>query len=114
MLVVTACLAATSLLLVLPLASWLGHAYSTVQIWASGLVFSVAAIGIAGVYRPIDPLDSIDALAFFSVIQGLLVAVLGVLGAVFMINLEDDLRGSTRVAAFLAKRSRDKNRDKKN
>ena len=82
------------------LASWAGTGGLAIRLWGIGTGAAACAHAVTGGTGSITATSSLQVITFVSVIIGGIVAVTAIVGAVFSLEIEDDLRGSSAVAQW--------------
>ncbi len=94
----TSILASAALQIALPAASWLGRGSTAMQLWAASGPFIVALFFASGLYHRTESDASLEKLAFFGVVGGLIAAIVGVVTWLVMLDVGDRLRASSALA----------------
>lgn len=94
----TSILASAALQIALPAASWLGRGSAAMQLWAASGPFIVALVFASGLHHRTESDVSLEQLAFFGVIGGLIAAIVGVVTWLVMLDVGDRLRASSALA----------------
>jgi hypothetical protein len=82
------------------LASWTDHGLISVRLWATGLALVTIVHALVGATGAVDPTTSVQAMAFVSVLLGLILANTAIVAGVFTLEVEDDLRSSSALARW--------------
>ena len=87
-----------------PVAAWGGHSQLMVRLWATGLVVATIVHALTLAVGPVAPTSSVQAIAFVSVVLGLVLANTAIVAGVFTVEIEDDLKSSSVLARWYGER----------
>lgn len=104
---VASALAWLAVMSVVPVAEWAEVPVTSIRVWATGQVLVTLVHLATGGIDDIPADASIEWVAFLGVALGLVAAVTAIVAGIASLEIEDSLRGSTKIAAWVATKRND-------